>query len=158
MAFSLSNSYDNYTPSDIHVKAYDPFVFVEGDASEAITPGHLVERGGSDDFQKHNTAGGTAQKMFAINDYEFGEDISTDLTSGENMKVWIPRRGDVVYAFVTGDFSSISKGDFLVSHGDGTLEPESADSGGVSAEAIVGQALEAVTTNGNDSRVQVEVM
>jgi len=154
----MALNFYTYSPSQIDVKAHGPIVEIEGTASESIEPGHLVERGGTDDFQKHSTAEGTTMKHFAFNNYEKGDDINTSLPSGENMKVWKPRPGDVVYAYVTGDFASISKGDFLVSHGDGTLEPESGDSGGVNAEAIVGQAIEDVTTSSTDSRVKVEVI
>lgn len=114
-------------------------------ASGAITPGHLVELFGTvGSIRVHATAGGNAFPMFALESELEGEEISHALTSGEQIEVWTPHRGDVVNALLKNG-ENISEGDFLESAGDGTLEGIEEESAGIEhINSIIGQAIEAV--------------
>ena len=138
----------------------------EAKASETITPGHLIEFGGSNDIQKHSTQGGNASAMFAVENRLVGDDVDTDYSSGDN----------VIYAeFGTGqealgwllDGESVSPGDYLESNGDGTLRKHvaqaAASDGTLSSSEtiypnrIVGRALETKAPSGSNARILVRI-
>jgi len=129
----------------IVVKCYGDIIQDTEKASGAITPGHLVEYfSTSGSVRVHSTAGNNALPMFALESELEGEQIDHVLTSGEQIQVWTPRRGDWVYALLKNG-ESVAVGDFLESAGDGTLEAIENDSAGIEHVAsIVGQAMEAV--------------
>ena len=142
----------------------------EGIASETVTPGHLVEFGGSNDIQKHSTQGGNVMPMFARENDIVGDDIDTDYSSGENLLYDAVGTGGEVYAWLV-DGENVSKGDFLESNGDGTLrklvETSSASDGTlgssetVYSNKVVGVALEAVdlsaSANTSNARIKVRI-
>lgn len=108
-----------------------------GIASEALTPGMLVEYGGSDDFQAHGTQGGPAALMFVREQWEHdGADIDDDITSGDEITVLFVEVGAKVNAVANG---TIQKGDFLASDGNGALQV-----------AESGDAILAVAADDND--------
>lgn len=122
-------------------------------ANAAITPGHLVEFASDGDVQVHSTANGTAMRAFALeNDLE-GEEIDTAYAAADRVQVAHLPPGSVIYALITNG-QSITKGDFLVSGGDGTLRKAPViDSGSdiVQGGSIVGQALDTVDMSGSDA-------
>jgi hypothetical protein len=96
-------------------------VFEEFTAAAAITPGMLVEQTpGAATIRKHATSGGNAIPMFAIEDAKQGKGITDDYATGDKVQVWIPQRGDVVYALLA-DEQNIAIGDDLESNGLGFL-------------------------------------
>jgi hypothetical protein len=131
-------------------------------AAAAIIPGMLVEMSSTSGYvQKHANAGRTALPMFAIEDALQGKGINQNLAAdnyaaGDQVQVWIPTRGDIVYALLA-DEEKVVIGDFLESNGAGYLRKvsrsneswESADAnpgGGqhsIYDMHIVGVALEA---------------
>lgn len=92
----------------------------EGQASAAITPGHLVEIGGTNDFQVHSTAGGPAQRSFALENDLIGGDIATAYALGDDVQVGVFDGGAVANAWIAAG-QTVAKGSKLVSAGDGTL-------------------------------------
>lgn len=121
----------------------------------AIKPGYLLEMASATTVQAHSTAGGNVLPMFALEDELQGDGITDDYAVSAKINVWIPVRGDVVYARLSdGDSSTginvVSAGDFLESAGDGTLQKHVADTADsddaitVNGNQIVGVALEAV--------------
>ena len=129
-------------------------------AGGTITPGMLVERNSSDAVVAHSTAGGAAQKLFAVEDDKQGRPQTTNYTSGELVQLWAPVPGERVYAILddaTGTVSVI--GDFLQSAGDGRLKPAEPllSSAGVPEfpNAIVAVALAAAVAG---ARVLVEIV
>jgi hypothetical protein len=130
--------------------------FVEYTAAAAILPGQLVEIASTGKVQKHSGAGKTALPMFAIEDALQGNGIKTTYNAGDKVRVWIPQRGDVVYALLA-DEENVVIGDFVESNGGGYLRKlvrsndswESADAapgGGqhsLYSQHIVGVVLEA---------------
>ena len=129
------------------------FVRKEAEASEAITPGHLVEFGGANELRKHATAGAQARKAFALENDLIGKGIDDAYASGESVQYGIFQPGSEVYALLlTGE--SCSKGDFLESAGNGTLQVASTPVEG----SNVAVALEAKTGGGAPLRVKAEVL
>lgn len=130
-------------------------------AAATIIPGMLVELNSAGNVQKHSGAGRTALPMFAIEDALQGKGINQNLAadnylSGDRVQVWVPTRGDIVYALLN-DEEIVAIGDFVESAGNGLLRKvvrtneswESADTapGGGQHSIydlhIVGQVLEA---------------
>jgi len=129
------------------------YVRKEGEASAAITPGHLVEFGGTNDLQVHSTAAGKARKAFALENDLVGSGITDAYAAGQTVQYGVFQRGAEVYAILAAS-QTIAKGDALVSAGDGTLKEISTEP---EEDSIVAWAMEAVTTTGSTSRILVEV-
>lgn len=132
-------------------------------ASEALTPGELVEFGGSDDLQPHSVADANAEKMFVRNRTELGEEIGDDVPAGDSLTVIVPLRGAVVYAWLDAG-ENVAQGDALSSAGNGnlkaeavTVDPTSTTAEAVEADAIVGYADEAVDNSGSTTRTRIRV-
>lgn len=106
----------------------------EGKASGAITPGHLLERTSTaDTFKVHATAGGFAEPMFAFEDELQGEEIGDAYSDADRMFYYHLNKGDrAVGRIANGE--DISRGDELVSNGDGTLKKATPDSSAVVVE------------------------
>jgi hypothetical protein len=136
----------------------------EGKAGGAITPGHLIDFDSSGDLVVHATAGGNAQPRFAIEEDFIGDGIDTAYADDSNVQYVVARQGDEMYAILTTS-QTIAKGAALESAGDGTLRahtPLAIAEGGTAnktayADAVVGYALEAVTTTSATKRIRVEV-
>jgi hypothetical protein len=146
------------TPKTIILKG-DP-IRKEGVASEAITPGHLVEFGGSNDLQAHSTAGGNARKAFAVENDLVGGAITDAYAQDDTLQYVIARPGDEVYALLAHG-ENVSEGDALESDSNGALQEHTAPGGsdsGLQMDAIVGYALEDLNnTTGAEARIKVEV-
>jgi hypothetical protein len=120
-------------------------------ASNAILPGMLVELNGTAGYiKKHSGAGKTVLPMFAIEDALQGKAIDETYATGDKVQVWIPTRGDIVYALLA-DEEKVVIGDFVESNGAGYLRkriPESWESADAQAantiydHSIVGQVIE----------------
>jgi len=134
-------------------------------AGGTVTPGMLLKRTSvANTAIAHGTAGGTCQKMFAIEDELQGKEITENYSSTNRMQVVFPQRGDVVLALLA-DGENVAVGDFLVSNGAGRLAKLVAASSGVAeyADAVVGVAMEAVDMSGSagadpSGRIQVEIL
>jgi hypothetical protein len=127
--------------------------FEEIDATAvAVYPGELLELTSTGAVQAHATAGGSVLPMFAKEDAMQGKGIDDQYAASDKIQVWIPQRGDQVYAIVA-DGQDVSIGDFLESDGNGHLQLAPVDSSGVPtvANSLVGVALEAVDTATSDS-------
>jgi hypothetical protein len=121
-------------------------VYEEFEAHATIIPGMLVELNSDKEVLAHDTAQGSViPPMFAIEDALQGKGIDDDYAAGDDVRVWIPGRGDVVNALLE-DEQTIVIGDFLVSNGSGYLKkhktPTSADEE-LYPNSIVGMAIEA---------------
>lgn len=136
-------------------------------AGGTITPGHLVKLNSSDKVVVSDVDGSTAIPMFATEDEFQGNGITDDYTSDDKIQVWIPQRGDQVYAFLKSG-QNVDIGDYLVVSDNGTLKeytPQtvSGDSGfddGTSLpdNKVVAQAIEAVNASSGDSRIKVRII
>lgn len=129
------------------------FLLKEGNASSAITPGHLVEFGGSADLRVHSTVGGPARKAVALENDLIGKGIDDAYAANDRVRYGIMKPGsEVNMLLLTGE--SCSKGDFLESAGNGTLQVASTPVEG----SNVAVALEAITGGASPKRVRVEIL
>ena len=138
-------------PNSIIIKRLGAEVIEEYTATAvAIKPGYLLEMASATTVQAHSTAAGNVLPMFAIEDQFQGKAITADYAVSVKIQCWIPRAGDVVYAYLA-DGQSASVGDFLESNGAGALSVHAADASNVPVigNAIVGEALEAVDLTGS---------
>jgi hypothetical protein len=146
----------------IKVKNYSD-VFEELVAAGTITPGMLVEIDANGKVQAHSTAGGNAAPMFAVEDELQGNGIADDYSAADQVQVWSPGRGDMVYALLA-DGENAAIGNYLESDGNGKLQVHSPSSEG--AEYPLGPiaiAREAVDMSGSsaadpDGRIIVQIV
>lgn len=103
----------------IKLKKYSD-VIEEFVAADEITPGMLLELNSDGEVAPHSVAGGSAYPMFALEDELQGKTIDDDYAADDQVQVWLPGRGDIVNALVSG--VNVAVGDFLMSAGDGSLE------------------------------------
>jgi len=142
----------------------------EAIANATITPGHLIEKMSTGKVRVHATAGGNAQRMFAVEDDLQGNTISDDYAAASICQYNVMARGEEVLVIIA-DGQTIVIGDSLESAGDGTLKKhvpdvddnDSADSTTIYTECIVAYAMEAIDlsdSSGADpafSRIAAEV-
>jgi len=121
----------------------------------AIMPGTLLETTSAGAVQAHSTAGGNVLPMFAFEDELQGKGINDTYLASDKIQVWLPVRGDIVYAIVA-DNNDIAIGDFLESNGSGYLQEHTGDTGAAAnvTNQIVGQAIEAVDTLQSSSEAE----
>lgn len=103
----------------VKVKKYSD-VIEEFVAAGAITPGMLLELDSNGEVAPHSEAGGSAYPLFALEDELQGKGIDDNYAADDQVQVWLPGRGDIVNALVSG--ADVAIGDFLMSAGDGSLE------------------------------------
>lgn len=144
----------------IKLKKYSNVIEEITATAVAITPGSLLELTSGDEVQVHATAERNVLPMFALEDELQGNGIDDNYAVSAKIQVWIPGRGDIVYAILKDDTAAVVIGDFLESAGGGLLQlhvedVESWDSASVKgtvtvySETIVGVALEAVDLSGS---------
>jgi hypothetical protein len=126
------------------------FIRKEGEASEAITPGHLVEFGGAADLRNHTVIGGAARKAFALENDLIGKGIDDAYAAGDVVQYGVFVPGAEVYAKLAAG-ETCAKGAALESNGDGTLVGASTPIEG----SIIGYAMEAQATAGGRVRIEV---
>lgn len=114
-------------------------------ANAAITPGHLCELMSTGKARVHATAGGTAERLFALEDDNLGGEIGTAYTAENVARFGYFRPGDQVFAILYDGETAVI-GSKLESQGDGTLRVVDVDSAfsDIGINSIVGVALEAV--------------
>jgi hypothetical protein len=104
----------------------------EEKADAGITPGHLLERTATG-VKVHATAGGKAQRIFALEDENQGKEIGDAYSASDKCFFKTFRPGDLVLARIKNG-ENIAIGDWLVSGGNGELIEASADSSGTIVE------------------------
>lgn len=131
----------------------------ELDAAAAITPGDLLELASATTVQRHSTADGNAQKMFAVENDIFGKGIDDDYAANDRVLYGVFERGAEVYGRVAAGTAAITVGAALSSNADGTLKPVAASASTTQAQrdGIVAYALEAVDNSGGGSAVRIKV-
>jgi len=143
----------------VKIKKYSDII-EEMEANADITPGDLVQVMDSGKVRRHDDRSENALPMFALEDELQGKTIDDNYEEDDRVQVWIPGRGDMVYARLKAG-EEIVIGDWLVSAGDGTLEKYNAafHSAGddVHPLKIVGQALEA-SNEGTVQRIVVRIV
>ena len=128
-------------------------------AAGTITPGMLVEYTSASKVQAHSTAGGNALPMFALEDELQGNTITDNYSADDQVQVWTPYRGDMVYGILASG-QNVTAGTFLVSNGDGKLKALASDAsfGDVKTSEIIGIANEAVNASSADANIVVRII
>jgi hypothetical protein len=119
-------------------------------AVAAITPGHLIELTSADEVQVHSTAGGSAERLFALEDSLQGNTITDAYAADDRVTYGAFNAGDQVYCLLAnGENASI--GSKLESNGNGELRVVDTDAsvGEIGVASIVATALEAVDMSGS---------
>lgn len=125
-------------------------------ASEAITPGHLIERfnsSGTQKLRKHSTAGGFAVRLVALNQSMLNKGIDDAYAAADLVEAAVLSPGATAYMLI-GSGQNITNSQFLESTGDGTLRLQS------STNTRVAQALETVDNSAGltAARIRVEAV
>jgi len=139
------------TPKRIHLAGYGRIE--EGTAGGSITPGHLIQLNSSGNLVVHATAGGPAERAFAVEDALQGKEIGDAYSSGSRVTYVLAAPGDVVYAFLAAG-QNASIGSFLAAGGGGNLRVASG------TDVRLAVALEALdlTSSGSPGRIRVRVL
>lgn len=121
-------------------------------ASEAITPGHLIERfnnGGVIRVRKHSTAAGMAAKMVANDQPMNNKGVDDAYAANDLVEASVLGQGGVAWMLIASG-QTIVAGNFLESAGDGTLRI-------YNAGVRLFQALENKTATAT-TRIRVEAL
>lgn len=122
-------------------------------ATAELLPGYLVEET-ANGFAPHGTAAGVAEPRFVREHQETGMGMDDAIPADSNAKVLMPTEGSRVRARIAAD-ETITKGDDLVSNGDGTLRAAAGD--GTEEAGYVATAYEDGGLAGEVDIVQVRV-
>lgn len=138
------------TPNKVHLGG--PVTYI-GDlaVSEAVTPGHLVERfnnAGIMRFRKHATAGGNTPRLVALDQSMLNKDLDTAYAANDLAEVAQGAPGATFFMYIGSD--TIVVGDKLESAGNGLLRK-------LASGTALFTALENVTST-TSSRIRVEVL
>lgn len=111
-------------------------------ASEAITPGHLIELSGGQ-WRKHTGSATNAPPIFALEREELGLDIDTAYAIGDYVKAGRMSKPSKVNALIASG-QNITANDYVESAGNGTLKKVATDAATDDTQrlSLVGQADE----------------
>lgn len=121
-------------------------------ASEAITPGHLIEMfnsSGVHRWRKHTTAGGNTQAAFATEQSMLNLGVDDAYAAGDLVEASIGQKGSTFWALIASG-QNITFGQKLESAGDGTLKA-------IASGTALATALETVSAVAL-SHLRVEVL
>ena len=137
----------------IKIKKYSDVIEELTSTAVALTPGMLLEVITGGYVRKHAaTESEVTPPMFALEDELQGRGIDDNYAVSSKIQVWIPGRGDRVYALLKNGVSVVA-GDPLASGGDGTLIKYVGTS--VKPNQIVAIAMEAVNMSGGRIDVMI---
>ncbi len=141
----------------IKVKKYSD-VIEEMTAGGTITPGMLVEMTSTGTCRAHSAKDENAIPMFALEDEMQGKTVDDNYVATDQVQVWIPGRGDMVYALLAQG-QNVTKGALLSSNGDGRLKaaPSLVSTGDVFPLQIVAQAMESVNASSAAKRILIRI-
>lgn len=126
----------------------------EAVAAAAIKPGHLIKLTTAGEVVVHATAGGHAEKAFALEDALQGKTIDQDYAHEDLVSYALCKPGDVVYAWLKwGENAAV--GSLLVSNGDGSLQVLA------SSEVALAVSLDVLNLSDSESaneRIRVRVL
>ncbi len=132
-----------------------PVINEDKKATEALTPGHLVELTAAG-VKKNTANAANVACAFVLERDEAGKDIDDAYASGDYVKVGTFWPGQRVYAFLASG-QNVAEGAYLTGNNAGLLTAT-----GVAAGVRLTRALEAVDTSGSapvaGTRIRVEVV
>lgn len=124
----------------------------EGTAGGTITPGHLLKLSSTLTLVVHATSGGFGESLFAIEDALQGKLISDNYTSGNLVRYIKAQPGMELYCLLPAAAAAVTKGDYLISNGDGTLIKTTG-----TPSKIFATALETVNNSGGGTPARIKV-
>ena len=118
-----------------------------------IEPGMLVMLDSSGKAAPHDTEGGRAERMVALEDGLQGKSVDDDYEDGNIVTIAISAQHSEFNMIMTGG-ESISIGEELISAGDGKLMARDNATSGVTVQETIARALEAFSQTA-DGLIQV---
>lgn len=112
-----------YDPNTIWLGGSERVVINDIAASEAITPGHLIERfnnAGVQRFRKHASAGGAVARVVAIEHAMVNKGVDDDYAANDLVEAVAMKSGDTAWMLIASG-QTIVAGDEMESAGNGTL-------------------------------------
>lgn len=135
-------------PNTISLKGH--FIRKEAIASAAITPGDLIEFGGSKDVQVHSTIGGAGRKAIALENDLVGKGVDDAYAINEVVQYAVFVPGSEAYVRLDGA-ETCTKGQALESAGNGRFQVASTPIEG----STMAYALETQASAGGRVRVEI---
>lgn len=136
----------------IKIKSYTD-IQEEYTATEAITPGMLVELASATTVQKMDDTA-VVLPMVAVEDELQGNPITTNYSASNPVQCWIPRSGDKALLWLA-DGQSVTIGDFVESAGGGLVNK-------YTSNQAIGQVLETLdlsaSANTANGRIIVRIL
>lgn len=129
-------------------------VYEEGRAGATITPGMLVAINSVGAVIPHGTAGGPAEKAFALEDALQGKTIADNYASGDLVFYAINSPGDVVFVLLAAGQNAL-EGNALSSNGAGAVKVAS---GGDTRLLIALEALDLTDTGAVAGHIRARVL
>jgi len=129
-------------------------VHEEGRAASTIKPGMLIKMNSAGNLIPHGTAGGVAEKSFALEDALQGRGIDDNYASGELVSYALQSPGDVVFAFLSAG-EHATPDEFLTSNGDGTLKVAGGSDNRIAAAL---EEMDLSDTSDVDTRMRVRIL
>lgn len=128
----------------IQIKNFGGVVYEERDAGEAgIYPGMLCKVASDGDVELHDDEGGEAECLVAIEDALQGNTVDDVYVADYPVRLVRFRPGEEFHGLVAAH-QTISIGEGLISDANGMFK--SATDSGLSIDAVVAYAMEAITT------------
>jgi hypothetical protein len=124
----------------------------EAIADGAIMAGMLVQRTSAGKVKAHATSGGSAQKLFAVEDYLQSKEVTDSYTDGTTVQFNAMRSGDVVQGLWDTTGTAVTVGSYMMSNGAGKLI---VTTGTLVEGSIVGVAL---TVPDSAGRFELEII
>jgi hypothetical protein len=115
----------------------------EDTAAATIKPGYLLEKTSAGKVQAHSMEGGWAERAFAIEDALQGDTTSDSYSADDEVSYNLEQPGNVVQAWLKAG-ENVSKGDALISAGDGTLIKNGSEGSSTTVRQIIAYAEEAL--------------
>jgi hypothetical protein len=133
-----------------------------GTSESDILPGMLLQRSAAGVFEKHSTAAGNAQKLFALSNLADAKGIDDVWPISNRVRGLYAQPGDLINAVLGASAAAIQTGDFLESDGNGYLRVVVTAIATTDAErsSIIAVAGEAVDNSAGPAgtRILVEVV
>jgi hypothetical protein len=142
-----------------------PNYMQEKQAAAAILPGHLLQLStATNTVAVHAVANGNAMPAWARESLTpdrgsaATNPIDVPYATGETVRWFMTKPGDMVYAIVAAAAPAIVIGDDLVSAGDGTVKKNVPGSITTNVACIIGKAVEAVNNSAGTAAVRIRVI
>jgi hypothetical protein len=138
------------------IKGHSEAAYREGNAAEAITPGHMVTRGASDNIYKQTIAGGAntgVQAAVAIENHWFGGGLNDAYAANDQVAYQILQSGAEFQGIVAAGAPAIALHDFVECAGDGTIRKSTAAGKSLRARAALDNSA-----GGTTARLRVQVL